>query len=130
MSLFTWSDDRFLRYATAVFFVLWIVSVGPIRTWASEAEIRSLWWFGVAPSFFAGIAFATWQAVATSVRAWASVFYSIVLIVLAEGIQLSMANATADPWDVLAGCVGAVFGGLIVRWRERVGEHPSRPDGA
>jgi len=126
MKLFTWSDDRFLRYATVVFVVLWLASVGPIRTWASDAGIRTLWWFGVAPSLFSGVAFATWQATSTSVRAWASVLSSIVLTLLAEAAQMTMATATADLWDVVAGCIGAGVGGLIVAWRERVGEHPSR----
>ncbi|MEM1096666.1 MAG: hypothetical protein AAGJ10_18865 [Bacteroidota bacterium] len=128
MRIFTWSDDRVLRYATGVFVVLWMASVGPLRTWASEAGIRSLWWFGIAPSLFSGAAFATWQAVATSVRAWTSAAYAVVLTLLAEGVQLAMANATADPWDIVAGSIGAGVGGLIVAWRERVGEHPSRPD--
>lgn len=126
MSLFTWSDDRFLRYATLGFVVFWLASVGPVRTWASEVGLRSVWWFGVAPSFFAGGAFATWQALATRVSGWLALLYAVCLVSLAEAIQLVMPNTTPDLWDILAGCAGATLGGGVVAWRERIGEHPSR----
>ncbi|MEM6646227.1 MAG: hypothetical protein AAF730_08235 [Bacteroidota bacterium] len=77
MTLFAWSEDRFLRYATAFFLVLWIACVGPVRTWATDVGIRSWWIFGVAPSLFAGITFATWQAVATRVSAWTAFAFGI-----------------------------------------------------
>ncbi|GAB5517756.1 MAG: hypothetical protein RhofKO_00070 [Rhodothermales bacterium] len=74
------------------------------------------------------MAFATWQALATQVRAETAAIYSICLTTLAEAIQLALPNATADLWDLWAGFVGAIIGALVVHWRERIGEHPSRPN--
>ncbi|MEM1044119.1 MAG: hypothetical protein AAGI91_16030 [Bacteroidota bacterium] len=113
--------DRLLVAATAIGFVLWIACVGPVRTWASEANVRSLWVFGVAPSFFAGFTLACWQAVAVRSGPFASAALGFGLIVLAEAAHIVMPRSTADVWDIAAGAAGVALAAPFIAWRLRGG---------
>ncbi|MEM1054320.1 MAG: hypothetical protein AAGI52_02240 [Bacteroidota bacterium] len=114
---FTGSRDRRLAWATGVAAVLWIACVGPVRTWALDMGIRSHWFFGIAPSLFAGTTFAMWQMLVSRTSPLPSVMYGVVLCALAEAVQLAMPRATADPLDALAGAIGAVLALPILLWR-------------
>ncbi len=111
--------DRVLAVCAGVACVLWIACVGPVRTWASDAGIRQMWVFGVAPGFFAGATFVLWQSLGTGTRAAASVVISVGLSVLAEAAQLFLPGSTADPFDIVAGVAGALLAAPVVWWRTR-----------
>lgn len=111
--------DRVLLAIAVAALVLWLGFVGPLRTWASGAGLRSLWLFGVAPSFFAGSALACWQAYGTRTGPPASAAYAFGLIALAEALQLALPRATPDAWDLVAGAAGSGLGALAVWVRQR-----------
>jgi hypothetical protein len=98
-------------------FVLWIASVGPIRSWATGAGIRDHWAFGVAPSFFAGSTLTAWQTASVGTRPAFSVLFAGGLLALAEVAHLFMPHHTADGWDVLAGLAGALVAFPYVQGR-------------
>jgi len=111
------SPDKYLLAFTFAFFIMWLGSAGPLRWWASDAGIRTLWIFGVAPSFFAGSTFTCWQALATQTRPLASAAFALGITILGETAQLALPGHTPDIWDVVAGAVGASLGLPVVWWR-------------
>ena len=111
--------DRWLLAFTLATFVLWLASVGPLRSWASESGVRGHWVFGVAPSLFAGGTLAAWQALATATRPVASALIAGALVSLAEVAHLVMPRQTADLWDVIAGLAGAALALPFLHWRSR-----------
>lgn len=111
--------DKYFLFAALVGFGLWLASIGPLRTWATEAGLRGSWVFGVAPSFLAACTFAFWQAFAVRSRPLASAAYAAALVTAAEVIQLFLPGYTADVWDAVAGVVGAAVAMPMLLWRER-----------
>ena len=108
--------DPCLAAFTVIAFVLWMGSVGPLRSWATEAGVREHWTFGVAPSLFAGATLTGWQSLGGT-PPLASALLASLLIVLAEAAHLFMPRQTADGWDVLAGLMGAAVALPFVWWR-------------
>jgi hypothetical protein len=49
----TGKRDRALLLIALLFFAFWILSIGPVRTFAGEYGFRRHWVVGVAPNFFA-----------------------------------------------------------------------------
>lgn len=111
--------DKYFLFAALVGFGLWLASIGPLRTWATEAGLRGSWVFGVAPSFLAAGTFAFWQAFAVRSRPLASAAYAAALVTAVEVIQLFLPGYTADVWDAMAGVVGAAVAMPVLLWRER-----------
>lgn len=110
-------QDRWLLAFMAGAFVLWMASVGPIRSWATEVGIRGHWSFGIAPSFFAGSTLTAWQTVGVGTRPGFSALIAFALLALAEIAHLFMPQHTADGWDVAAGLAGAIVALPFVQWR-------------
>ncbi len=111
--------DRVLLIATLAAFVLWMASVGPLRSWASGAGVRGFWVFGVAPSFFAGSTLTLWQAFTTRTGAAVSALYGASLVALAEVVQFLLPTHRTDGWDVVAGVMGALLAAPLVWYRAR-----------
>ena len=102
-------------------FALWLAAIGPLRAWSKDAGVRIQWAFGVAPSFFAGLTWALWQAFVTRTGPVVSALYAVALITLAEAVQLFLPRYRADVWDVVAGMAGAAVALPILFWRARAG---------
>ena len=112
------SADRPLAAFALVAFACWMASVGPVRTWATGAGVRDWWVFGVAPSAFAGMAIAAWQALAVRSQPALAVGIACGLVALAEVAHVWMPRRTADMWDVTAGVVGALLAWPVLRCRQ------------
>lgn len=102
-----------------VFFGLWILAIGPGRTYARHHGFARHWTVGVAPNFFAGLTFATWQGYRTRTSPWVTVGYAMVAVSLAEFVQLFLPGYTADPLDAIAGIVGALLAFPLLFWRRK-----------
>lgn len=111
------APDRILLLFTLAFFATWLGSAGPLRWWASDAGMATLFVFGVAPSFFAGATFTCWISLATRTGPLVSGILSLGITVLGEGGQLLVAGHSADIRDVVAGALGAVISTPVVRCR-------------
>lgn len=111
------SPDRVLLALTLVFFSMWLGSAGPLRWWASEAGIATLFVFGVAPSFFAGATLTCWQSLATRTGPITSAAFALALTVLGEAAQIVLPGHTPDLWDIVAGALGALLAVPLVAWR-------------
>jgi hypothetical protein len=103
-------------------FGLWLAAIGPVRGWVRRAGIGGPWIVGVAPNAIAAFTFAHWQAFITRSGPTASVTSAVVLITLAEAAQLFLPRYTTDPWDIVAGVIGAGLAVPTLLWRAR--RHP------
>ena len=108
---------RRLRSAYFVMFGLWMLLHGPLRIWAGSLSLGGSWVFGVAPSFFGGLAIAIASAAAYGFRPLTASAYGAAFSIFAEMIQLWLPSYRFDPWDVVAGLAGAgVAVPLLVHW--------------
>lgn len=102
-------------------FSFWLVAVGPARAWARRADVSGHWILGVAPSFFAAVTFAHWQAYRTRTGPITSAGIALAFVTLAEVVQLVLPRYTADLGDVLAGIVGAALAAVTIQWLQPPG---------
>lgn len=111
--------DRFFLVVALIGWLLWIISVSPLRIYAMRTNVSFSWAFDAAPSFFAGFTFVFFQAFAVKSRPLASVAYAAVLVTAAEVAQLYMPRYTFDKWDLVAGIIGVAIAMPILFWRKR-----------
>lgn len=111
--------DRNVLAAALIAFALWLLAIGPVRTWAAGGDAPLRWVVGVAPSFFAGLWFAFWPAFISRTSPVVSVAGAVVLVTLAEAVQLFLPRYTADVWDVVAGMFGVATALPVLLWRAR-----------
>ncbi len=111
--------DRFLLLIALLTFAVWLFSISTARTWAARSGSRGNWFVGVAPSFFAGLTFAFWNSYWARSAPITSAAIAAVIVTLAEVAQIFIPRYTADPWDAVAGIVGAALALPILMWRAK-----------
>jgi len=88
-----------------------------MRARGAEGALR--WVLGVAPSFFAGLMFAFWQAFIVRTPPYAAAILAAALVVMTEVVQLFLPRYRADVWDAVAGVLGAALALPVLLWRAR-----------
>ncbi len=111
--------DPWLLLAALVSLACWLLAVGLVRMRTRGADVLVRWLTGSAPSFFAGLMFASWQAFIVRTPPYAATMLASALVVMIEVVQLFLPGYTADPWDAVAGVLGAALALPFLLWRAR-----------
>src|SRR6476659_5767156 len=93
--------------------VSWVASTKVVRPWVATIGLHGNWVLDVAPSLIAGVtvtAFAAfWLPVTRQRVALRAFLYGAAITLLLEVVQIWMPKYVFDPFDVLAGVLGAAL---------------------
>src|SRR5690606_37478966 len=115
--------QRILVYVILFGWVAWVASTKVVRPWAAALGLEGHWTLAVAPSFIAGVPVTAFAALvlaeANRLKALSAFVWGAASMLLLEIIQLLLPKYVFDPFDVLAGVLGAALMAMFLSRRAR-----------